>query len=230
MKKLSLIIFAFSVPFILYSQEIKSNVFRIGITGGYSLYLQDDLVKINNDVKDNLEFETNLIDDFPPNSFMGGYFLVNFAPTVAFGVNYQYHSTGSRLGTKDFSGFYRFDQIISCHSVAFQFERVIYSLNNFSICTDPMVGVNFSTWEIIEEINIGGFSEKSTTTLIAKRPFIYPSLKLRYKVLSIFNISTSLGYAFEIGGKYKLKNSKTESDKKASWNGPRANLSLEYCF
>jgi len=31
------------------------------------------------------------------------------------GIDYRYNSTGSRIGQRDYSGFYTFDQIVSAH-------------------------------------------------------------------------------------------------------------------
>jgi len=229
-RRLLLSIAIFSIV-IVSAQEYKNENYRIGITSGFGHYLQDDLQELNQEVQSQLEFETELVDNFPPNIYFGGYFLVNLDPKTFIGINYQFHTTGSRLGLKDFSGSYAFDQILSCHSLAIELEESLTHNKKLDFCLDAVIGVNFATWEIKEELIIGGQKESSSTELQAYRPFIFPSFKLKYPIKKRFIISLSAGYNLEIAGKYKLNGSKgAESDLLAKFTGPRASISVDFSF
>jgi hypothetical protein len=213
------------------AQEISKNDFRIGVTGGYGYYFQSDLKKINQDVKNQLSFETKLIDNFPPAFFWGIHFLYKLSPHIYIGPNYQFHTTGSRLGYKDYSGSYTFDQILSCNSIALQIEGSFLKEKKTTFCLNVAGGANFSKWKIIEELIVGEQNQSSSIKLSAIRPFIYPSIKLKYSFISFLSISMSAGYSFDLGGRYKIKiPDPSVSNKIAKWTGPRAEFSIDYSF
>lgn len=226
------IILIFALIFIeqcfISAQEITDKNIKIGFTGGFGTYIQSDLKKLNESVMSKSVYKPEMINDFPGNFFLGGYALVKVKPGFYVGPSYQFHSTGSRVGKKDYSGFYRFDNILSCHSVGIQIEKSITNGGKLVLSGGGIFGTNISLWEMSEELMIGDQSRESTTKFKALRPFIYPELKLEYPLIFSLNISLSAGYSFDLFGKYKTD--VVTSDLVAKWTGPRANLSLAYSF
>jgi hypothetical protein len=234
MQNLKIILIGFLIiveEFSIVAQDISYHDFKVGIIAGYGLYQQSDLKKINENVKSQLNFETELINNFPPTFFGGIHFLYKLNPWIYIGLNYQFHTTGSRLGFKDYSGSYTFDQILSCHSPAIQIEGKLPNENKVSSLLSVLCGINIASWKINEDIIVGTQNESSTTRLSAIRPFIYPSVKFGYPVRDFISISLSAGYSIDLGGKYKLKSpERTVSDFTAEWTGPRVEFGVDYSF
>lgn len=229
--KIVFLFLLFLFTFFINAQEIPNYNFRIGLTGGYGQYIQTDLKEINQEVKNKLEFETELIDDFPNNYYLGTYLLYKLSTNLYFGLNYQFHTTGSRLGAKDYSGSYAFDQIISSHSVAIEFEETIIKGKKVGLCLDVLGGINISNWEVTEKIEVGVEEKKTETKFVALRPFICPMIKSKYEIVSNLQLSFAAGYLIDLGGKYHQADSKkSKAEKEAKWNGARASLSIDYSF
>ncbi|MCP4178713.1 MAG: hypothetical protein GY756_13190 [bacterium] len=228
--KISIILMLFAFSF-SSAQEIKVNKYRIGLMGGLGKYIQSDLKTINKNVQAQLGFETKLIQDFPMNFYYGGYFLIRSGNKTYIGANYQFHTTGSRMGVKDYSGSYAFDQIISCHSIAFQIEYTLDNSKKLEWCLNAQCGLNISNWKMNEELIIGEEKESLLTELTAVRPFIYPSIKIKYPILNWIYISLSGGFSVDLGGKYNVKDSHSKTSVlKAKWTGPRVSLDLGFSF
>jgi len=98
------------------TNEKQDNI-KYGITGGVAFFSESYLKQINIDVIKNLPFNVQTINNFPPTICYGGYILTPLGSRISLGPSYQFYTTGSRLGAKDYSGSYTFDQIISAHSL-----------------------------------------------------------------------------------------------------------------
>ena len=216
---------------LLQAQEISKSNFSIGITAGIGKYFQSDLKEINSDVANQLSFETTLIDNFPSTFFLGVHLAYKKSPRFYFGPDYQFHTTGSRLGYKDYSGSYSYDQILSCNSIALKIENFLFKTGVTLFGLSMTSGVNLSNWKIIEKVTVGKQIESSLTKLFAVRPFIYPSIKLKYSIIEFLSISMAAGYSIDLGGKYRIKYpDKSTFDLTAKWTGPRVELNIDYSF
>lgn len=223
-----LILFEFNL---LSAQEIAEKNFKIGITGGYGQYIQSDLKKLNQDIQSHLSFNTILVDNFPVNTFWGAYFLIRLTPGLYIGPSYQFHTTGSRLGIKDYSGSYTFDQIISCHSIGFQTEKSVIHTGKLDFSVSVMGGVNISEWVVKEDLIIGSQDINTTKRFSALRTFIYPAVNLGYQLIGPLTVSISGGYSIDLSGEYKSETPNVgKPDKVAKWTGLRASLSFDYSF
>ena len=89
-----------------YSQSLDAG-FQLG-TGFYSM---SGLKSINNEVVRSLQFDSEIVSDFPPYFAYRPFILFNFG-SYKFGIRYTFNSTGSRVSSKDYSGEYRFDMKI----------------------------------------------------------------------------------------------------------------------
>ena len=85
-------------------QGTSKNNFIFGVSGGYGKYLQSDLKEINQTVQSGLNFETTMTDNFPPSLYFGVHLFFRLNKYIAIGPDYQFHTTGSRIAYKDYSG------------------------------------------------------------------------------------------------------------------------------
>ena len=227
------IIFVFlSFSIMKYSadaQDVSEQNFKIGVTGGVGQYVQSDLKDLNMMVKNRLSFETSLINDFPLSVFWGFHILYKLNPFIYAGPGYQFHTTGSRLGASDYSGTYIFDQILSCHSVYLQLEGTVYKVKETAFSANLSGGVQISRWNTTEKLLIQDQSLTLYENYKGLIPFIYPSVKIMHPIADFLSLSTSAGYSFDIGGKYKNVD-QTDSELKAKWSGLRIEFSIYYSF
>lgn len=209
----------------------SGKICLLGITGGMGKYFQPDLKELNQTARDELTFDTEFTDNFPATFYYGIYYIFRISRSIYAGPDYKFHTTGSRLAYRDYSGSYTFDQIISTHSVALRFEAAPGSRKNPQVSLNALFGINIATWRISEKLAIGEQEESSSLRFDALRPFIYPSLRFRCRLAQSISLSPSVGFNFDLWGKYHLhSNKKAEMGKKAVWTGPRAELSLDYFF
>lgn len=229
MKQFILILSLLIAGFRAYTQENLPKL-KIGGFTGYSTYTFKNLENANKDVISQLPFDANVIDNFPARMYFGGFVLLRITNWYAVGPAYEFHSTGSRIGAKDYSGSYSFDQILTTHQLGIQNEILIYNANTAAFYIDFTGGVNFSSWTMEEELKINDEVLNSDNSEFAGiKPFIYPAVKLSYPVVKGWKVFAKAGYIFDLGGKYHVSgNNEYQSTQKIPWSGFRVSLGLEW--
>jgi hypothetical protein len=228
-KAITTIITVFLGCNLLFAQDAAvTPQYKIGLTGGLAVYFENDLKEINTQVLNASPFDLKIINDFPPTFFYGGYILNRMGKRMYFGPSYTFYTTGSRLGIKDYSGSYRFDQILSAHSLGGQFEVLLHTRNKNNIFFEFTAGAHFATWKMDEMLKVGDEKVLDEQTLKAVKPFIYPAFKITKPVYGHLQVALKAGYSFDLAGKYKTGNMK--SNTKASFSGPRLSVILEQGF
>lgn len=232
MNKLFFLILLLAISSQLLAQETGTTVnYKIGVSGGFGLIFPGDLKEINTEVINSSQFDLSVVNNFPPRPVYGGYILNSFGKRIAFGPSYFYFSTGSRLGIKDYSGSYAFDQIVSAHSLGIQFEFLLDEREKSNWYLEFTGGINLATWSIKEKLTIDGEKESDLTKLKATRPFIYPGVKYIYPLTKMLNFTVRAGVSVDLAGKYSFEgNPDYETDSKASFTGPRILVGLEYGY
>ena len=86
------------------SAQLNPEKIKLGVMAGYAFYQQDDLKSVNREILSQLPFESQIIDNFDPVFFFGCYAQYELFSHFYIGPAYEYRYTGSRLGTKDYSG------------------------------------------------------------------------------------------------------------------------------
>ena len=228
MKRSLILVLAFLFAFTAYSQDEQSFL-KLGLTGGFSGYSFENLEDINAAVMEQLPFDAAVIDNFPDRFYFGGVALIRVANWYWAGPSYQYHSTGSRVGAKDYSGSYHFDQILAAHQLVVENEIRISKSLKPAVFLDISGGVNFSTWKTEEVLEISGETDKDRSEYVAVKPFVLPAFKISYPVYKNFTVAAQAGYLFDLGGKYHLSGNKDyHSTLKIPWSGYRFSIGLEY--
>jgi hypothetical protein len=228
MKRSLILVLSFLFATVVYSQDEKS-LLKLSLTGGFGGYSFEKLSDINDAVINQLPFEAAVIDNFPDRFYFGGVALIRLANWYWAGPSYQFHSTGSRVGAKDYSGSYHFDQILSAHQLGLENEIRISKSTKPAVFLDIGGGVNFSTWKTEEVLEISGETDEDRSEYVAVKPYLLPSFKVSYPVYKNFTVAAQAGYLFDLGGKYHLSGNKDyQSTLKIPWSGYRFSLALEY--
>lgn len=210
-------------------EESEKSLFKLGLTGGFGGYSFEKLKDINNEVVENLPFNSAVIDDFPDRFYFGGNALIRIANWYWAGPSYQFHSTGSRVGARDYSGSYHFDQILTSHQLGLENEIRISKSMKPAVYMDISGGVNFSSWKMEEILQVSGQKETDKSDYSAVKPFVLPAIKISYPVYKAFSLNVQAGYLFDLGGKYHLSGQTDyKSNLQIPWSGYRVSLGLEY--
>lgn len=228
MKRYIIFLFVLFSVYTVYSQD-KNSFLKLEFTGGYGGYTFEKLEDINDAVIDQLPFDAAVIDNFPSQFYFGGAALVRIAKWYWAGPAYEFHSTGSRVGAKDYSGSYHFDQILFAHQLGLENEIRISKSLKPAVFFDISGGVNFSTWKMEEVLAISDESEEDRSEYVAVKPFVLPAFKISYPVYKNFSVVVQAGYLFDLGGKYHISGNKDyKSDLKIPWSGFRVSVGIEY--
>lgn len=227
MKQLSIVIIFLLYCFYGFTQEKSLNL-KLGAFGGYASYSFDYLKDVNAQAINQLPFDAAVTDDFPSRVYFGGSVLLRLTNWYYIGPAYEFHSTGSRLGAKDYSGIYSFDQILTTHQLGIENEIRISKGLKPAVFFDITGGVNFSAWKMNEVLDVSGSREEDKSDFASIKPFVLPVLKLSYPVCRNISAFAKGGYLVDAGGKYHLKSNKdAQSEQKIPWNGFRISAGLE---
>lgn len=201
---------------------------------GFGTYSMNALKDFNNKfIRETIPFDLRTIDNFEPNIYFTGSVMQRLSSTFRLGLNYQFHSTGSRLGQKDYSGVYTFDFIIKGHSLAFEPEILLSETSKIKIYTDWLFGASYSFIESKENMKLTDFEEKYDDDFVSISPFIQASVKLKISILKNIEWVSILGGCIDLGGKVHLDGEKdawlqiNNDPVKSSWSGLRIQTGLE---
>ena len=218
-----------SVAISVKAQESGSGILRISGSLGIGMYLQSDLRDLNENLKNQLPFNVKLVSNFPPRPFYGLGVMIKVGKNIAIGPDYQFHSTGSRLGLRDYSGAYTFDQIISAHSVGLCSEFLVSRYTHSALGLMPKAGAEFATWKISEKYQIGETETNTVYRCKGTNYFIEPAIEYKWMVIPHLSISIIPGFHVDLGSHYYLNgNKKAEAKQKPRWIGPRLSMQINY--
>ncbi|MCG6191083.1 hypothetical protein [Maribellus maritimus] len=225
-----IMIIVFGVQGVAQNSVQKNSLkIKIGAYAGYAFYSFENLESLNEQVISQMPFEVTVMDDFPARLFFGGEILIEIADWYSVGPSYEFHSTGSRVGAKDYSGTYHFDQILSTHQLGIENELRILNGIQPAVFINLAGGVNLSSWKMEEELELAEEVQTDDNDFVAVKPFVYPSLKLEYPVYQNIYVFGKAGYLFDVGGKYHLSGNKDyESTLKVPWSSFRISFGLRF--
>ncbi len=227
MKKILLIIFILN-SLLLSAQEQESK-YRFGISGGYGTFNHSAPKALNQAAIDQLPFDAKIIDEFEPNFNFGGYAQYQLFNRFWIGPEYRYYYTGSRLGQKDYSGVYSFDQYLHAHTVGLKMGFVVAEIDRFSFLIQLNSGVGFTKWKMDSELTLSGNSDSQVDKLKGLSWYALPSFAANYKLFQGLSLVGTAGYSLDLVKKYKYEaNSDIKIVKNPDWSGLRLTLGLEY--
>jgi hypothetical protein len=207
-----------------------------GVFGGLGTYKMDNLKEINNLQAMSLPIKPVTVDNFNPGLYLGASFNNKLSKYLLFGLNYQFNSTGSRIGQKDYSGYYAYDQIVNGYFFGIEPEVIIKKTNSIMISVSIVTGTSFTSLEIKEVISISGQEEKNSESFTAVSFPLYPAVKLSKPFSNNISGTVSLGYLYDTGGVFHLEGQKNaiirinDIPVKTGWTGFRITAGLRFYF
>ncbi len=197
MKVLSTYIF---LAFIITPFQLKSQV-SFDFYGGLASYTMSDLKEVNSQTIKSMPFQVITVDNFNPGPFIGTSLSLKISGQHLLGLHYQYNTTGSRIGQKDYSGYYTYDQITNGHLIGIKPETIIEQNNLFTLSLSIMTGVIITRLKMKEQFSVNDVLLEDSLFLVAHSVPVYPSLKLSIPVIDILSGTITLGYLYDTGGK-----------------------------
>lgn len=232
MKNIFLLFFILSS--IQLSAQFKLNKIKVGILSGYAFYGQEDLTSVNQSVIKSLPFEVSTINDFDPVFFFGAYSLYGVFGHFSLGPAYEYHYIGSRLGAKDYSGTFSYDQFVHTHQAGLKVDYSLITLSRTVFNVEIYAGANFTYWKIISNLQLGNngeYSEHYQNRFKGLSWNISPAFKIEHKLFSQVYLLGAVSYSYDLKKKYhNLQNMNLDVLKTPDWKGLKLSLGLEFNF
>lgn len=198
---------------------------------GYAFYQQDDLKSVNHQIQSQLPFEAGIIDNFDPVFYFGGYVQYELFNHFYMGPVYEYRYTGSRLGTKDYSGVYSFDQYVKAHQIGLKFDYSLLSMKQIVLNAQLSGGASFTDWKMdsnLEARKGGDYSEKHIDKFTGHGWYVSPGISFGYRLIPQVTLIGSANYSFEIAPRYKyLMNTAVNVINYPDWSGIKLSLGIE---
>lgn len=221
---------------LLLSIVVNAQQLGFEVHTGYGTYQMHNLRKFNNYVKEELSFTSAIKPNFPGYLYyMGSVYYKG--ETTQFGVNLGYYSTGSRVSSSDYSGEYRFDNLINAWKpgIIMRFE-----VENFD---DAILFASFGTGMIFSQLNFSEYFKVYEDILINYQQdfsslnyFLEPGLHIAIPIRQLI-IAIQTKYMFQLGNKnfkgsdnIEIINPETGKSLRPDWDGLRFDISLGYAI
>lgn len=227
-------VFYIAFLILLIPLQGKSQQIDAGFQAGMGTYSMQELKDFNEIAKQQIPFDTKIVEDFPVYFYYRPFILVKIK-NVSFGPIYTFQSTGSRVSGKDYSGEYRFDMIINSSAPGIYGEANFYHLDNVQFSLYSIFGVLLSNLKMNEYLNV--LEEVVTDDTYKFKTFnlfLEPGIRFSYPV-EFLNIGINAGYQVQFGNKSfhyadnkdaELINPENGDPVKPGWNGFRFGLSI----
>ena len=208
----------------------------VGVFGGLGTYRMAKLKEINEVQTMTVPIEIREIDNFDPRLYIGASVNVKLTEVILLGMNYGFNSTGSRIGLKDYSGYYAYDQIVNGHLFGLEPEVIVWMHRYLTISVSVMSGVIFTSLEMREAMSIGTVKEEDSELFAAVSVPVYPAVKFSRTLYKKLSAQVSAGYSFDTGGKVHLEGDEDAVIKinnttvRTGWSGFRITAGLRFDF
>lgn len=206
-------------------------VWSISINSGYGYYAMTDLKMVNDFTRSKLPFSVKNVNDFKPDLYYGMSLHFAFLKRMSIGLIYQYFTTGSRIGQKDYSGYYAFDQIINGHFIGFE-PGLAFGKKSFVLSPSFCAGVLLSKLKMDEKFIVGETENQDSQNELAHSMVIMPAVKISEKIFGPLSCFLSVGNMVDIGGRLHLPGNKKAimvvdgSGINSDWSGWRLTFGL----
>jgi hypothetical protein len=215
--------------------QVNAQKINFGLETGLGKYGMRDLKEISRDIITQLSFPARITSDYPVYLYYQPQIIFKFK-SFNFGLLYSFHSTGSRISSKDYSGEYKYDTKINCHAPAIILGIIPYSptrIKNAVLCEVGFVRSNLS---MNESMRIGTESSSVGYEFVANSFFFEPKFQLSYPMKNNFTLGINIGYFKEFKrGDFKLKKDSQsiipmdhDFIVENGWDGLRLGLSVSY--
>lgn len=234
MKKSNLLIpFLLIILWLNASSQVSKGRLDFSSLAGYATYDMANMKEMNRLTQKSLPFDVINVNNFDPGYYFGGSLRTWLLSNATIGLFYQHYSTGSRIGQKDYSGIYTFDQILDCDLVGLEPEFIFLNKKRFGISSAVQAGALFSKINMKEYLKVGETITHDNQNLSAFSIVVCPSLKLSVPVINPIGLFISVGSMIDTGGKVHRFGNKDAvltagGDKvKTGWSGWRLSSGMK---
>ena len=211
---------------------------RISLNTGYGMYAMKEMKSFQAELMSQATYPMHITESFPGYAFHEGSLTIPVGDELFFAAKLGYSSTGGRIHYSDYSGEYRFDQLLNCMSAG---TSVGFSINNptrkyvFNFSLTPSVALTRLDLRFLARIGDAEALEKfkfGSTNLT-----LQPDISITRKIGRL-GLQAMLGYNFGIvkGKMYLTSNSEaflinsSGNDIPANWDGARISMGVSYSF
>jgi hypothetical protein len=214
-----------------YAQEVSPSSIFLNV--GYSTYQLNQLKAYNAYILNSLPVEGRLVTDFPGYVIYSGEFYFSSEPGF-FGLYVGHSSTGSRISYNDYSGRFRFDQLIRTNSLGGEFGLPIVKEKGLVLNGSLRYLFNMNTIEFDSEYQIPGEYDYQTLNFDSFTHGIQPTISLttgfRHWLAKI-----ECGYEIQTPAKLLLSQDHNaflldENEKEVKYNGSGVRLQVGLGF
>jgi hypothetical protein len=200
--------------FSLTASGQDSVMIKIGFFSGFDFYSQAGLRARNQYVINREPFDVKIIDDFVPRPVIGSYFQYVLTKRVTMGPEYTYHYTGSRIGARDYSGTFSFDQYVKVHQIGLKFDYSVLIRNHSSVILEMSTGAGFTNYKIESDLQFGENlvdAVKDAVLLKGISWYTRPALQYQFSFRHL-DLFGSICYSSEPLRKFKYENNVIKQD------------------
>lgn len=204
--------------------QAQAQQVELMFSAGMASYSMRDLKKMNSDLQSQVPFETKITDNFPMTYQLGGQFAVQLRKLYKIGIKYAYNSTGSRIAASDYSGSYRFDNVLSGHTIGMINSFLLFEHKAFRVDIQTNIGLVVSILKMKEDLHVVDTTISTSAHYSSVGLFFEPLTEATYQWKS-FKAGIFFGYFINPGGKItNEKGQKTTST--TSWSGFRFGIMI----
>jgi hypothetical protein len=212
--------------------QMNPDKLKLGIISGYAFYQHDDLKTANWNVISQIPFDARVIDNFEPPIFFGGYVQYKLLRHLNLGPVYEYHYTGSRIGARDYSGLYSFDQYLNAHQIGLKIDYALVALKSLVFNLQLNGGSSFTDWRMDSRLQFAGeedYAEYKIEKFKGQSWYAAPGLNLEYEIYPRIILTGAASWFFDIAGKYKyLYNRNLDIVNYPDWSGMKLTAGIAF--
>jgi hypothetical protein len=213
---------------------MKAQDVKLCIHMGYGFYNMSSLSDVTLNIQKQLPFNAKVISNYPPYPYYRT--AIKFSKKhIEFGLIYSFHTTGSRISSKDYSGEYKFDSKINSNSIGLILNGIHTDKSIFKVGVSLQAGMNFSGLKMNESLQVDKMTNTTVYNYTAQSFYLEPAINV---IIPINRISLELnaGYFKEIiKSDYLQKRSsknpiQVETNLIVSdiWDGARIGITISY--
>lgn len=194
--------------FSLTASGQDSVMIKIGFFSGFDFYKQAGLSARNQYIINSEPFDVKIIDDFVPRPVIGSYFQYVLTKRFMMGPEYTYHYSGSRIGARDYSGIFSFDQYVKVHQIGLKVDYSVMIRNHSSVKLEMSTGAGFTNYKIESGLQLGenlADAVKDAVSLKGISWYTRPALQYQFSFRHL-DLFGSICYSFEPLKKFTYTN------------------------
>jgi hypothetical protein len=217
--------------FSLTASGQDSILVKVGFFSGFDFYKQSGLSARNQYIINSEPFGVKIIDDFVPRPVIGSYLQYVLTKRFTMGPEYTYHYSGSRIGARDYSGIFSFDQYVKVHQIGLKFDYSVMIRNHSSVKLEMSTGAGFTTYEIESDLQLGenlGNVVKDAESLKGISWYTRPALQYQFSFRHL-DLCGSICYSFEPLKKFTYENNVIDQEL-PSCKGFNLIIGIDYAF